>query len=235
MPDKVMGLRRAGLNYTRRNNGTLVIGATTTLTHIQGLETLPLLQKAAHHAGGWAVCNMGTIGGNIFAPPPAGDVAVALLALDARVKLAGKRGERVLSLAEFYTGFMTNALEPDELLAEIHISLPAGRTVYLKLGRRQAVTPAVVTVAAAVVEQGGKVKEARVALNGVGPYPLRAKNAEAALIGAALNGATIAVAATAAAEECQPFTDAVASEWYRRKMAGVMVKRALAQLAGLEV
>jgi CO/xanthine dehydrogenase FAD-binding subunit len=234
MPEKAMGLRRAGLNYTRRHNGTLVIGATATLTQIQGLEAIPLLPEAAHHAGGWAICNMGTIGGNIFAPPPAGDVAVALLALDAQVKLVRKKGEQMLPLADFYTGFMTNALQPDELLAEIHVPLPLGKTAYLKLGRRQAVTPAVVTVATHVVEEGGKVKQARLALNGVGPHPLRAKNAESALVGSTLTSDSVAAAAQAASEECQPFTDAIASEWYRRKMAGVMVKRALSQLAGWE-
>jgi CO/xanthine dehydrogenase FAD-binding subunit len=234
MPEKVMGLRRAGLNYTRRQSRTVVIGATATLTQIQGLEAIPLLQEAAHHAGGWAICNMGTIGGNIFAPPPAGDVAVALLALEAQVKLVSKGGERVLPLSDFYTGFMTNALQPDELLAEIRVPQPVGKTTYLKLGRRQAVTPAVVTVAAHVIEEGGKVKEARVALNGVGPHPLRATNAEATLVGSTLTVNSIATAAKAASEECQPFTDAIASEWYRRKMARVMVKRALSQLAGLE-
>jgi CO/xanthine dehydrogenase FAD-binding subunit len=177
---------------------------------------------------------MGTIGGNIFAPPPAGDVAVALLALEAQVKLVSKGEERVLPLSDFYTGFMTNALQPDELLAEIRVPQPVGKTTYLKLGRRQAVTPAVVTVAAHVIEEGGKVKEARVALNGVGPHPLRATNAEATLVGSTLTVNSIATAAKAASEECQPFTDAIASEWYRRKMARVMVKRALSQLAGLE-
>ncbi len=234
MPEKVMGLRRAGLAYTRRENGKLVIGATTTLTQLQGLSDIPMLAQAAHHTGGWAICNMGTVGGNIFAPPPAGDVAVALLALDAQAKLVSSRGERIIPLADFYTGFMTNVLESNELLAEIQVPLPAGKTVYLKHGRRQAVTPAVVTVAAQVVEAGGKVTQARLALNGVGPHPLRAKKAEAALVGSALSAEAIAAAAQAASEECEPFTDAVASEWYRRRMAGVMVKRALSRLAGLE-
>jgi CO/xanthine dehydrogenase FAD-binding subunit len=86
-----------------------------------------------------------------------------------------------------------------------------------------------------MVEEGGKVTQARLALNGVGPSPLRAKKAEEALLGAPLLGGTIAAAAKAASEECEPFTDAVASEWYRRRMVGVMVKRALSQLAGLEM
>jgi len=73
-----------------------------------------------------------------------------------------------------------------------------------------------------------------VALNGVGPHPLRAKKAEAALVGQALEAEAITAAAAAASEECEPFTDAIASEWYRRKMTGVYVSRALSQLAGEE-
>ncbi len=234
MPEKVMGLRQAGLNYVKQNNGTVAIGATTTLSQILGVEALPLLQTAANHAGGWSIRNMGTIGGNIFAPPPAGDVAVALLALDAQVKLVSQRGERVIPLADFYTGFMTSALEPDELLAEIQVPVVAGQTAYIKYGRKQAVTPAIVTVAARIVLDGSQVKEARLALNGVGPHPLRAKNAEAALLGSALTPDSIAAAAQAASAECDPFTDALASAWYRRKMVGVYVKRILNQIAGLE-
>jgi CO/xanthine dehydrogenase FAD-binding subunit len=78
------------------------------------------------------------------------------------------------------------------------------------------------------------VTEARIGLNGVGPHPLRAKKAEAALIGQPLEAETIAAAAAAASEECDPFTDAIASEWYRRKMTDVYVSRALSQLAGEE-
>lgn len=234
MPEKVMGLRRAGLNYTQRNNGAVAIGATTTLSQILELEAMPLLQTAADYAGGWSIRNMGTIGGNIFAPPPAGDVAVALLALDAQVKLVSKDGERVLPLEDFYTSFMVNALEAGELLTEIQVPIAAGKTVYIKYGRKHAVTPAIVTVAAHIAMDGTKVKEARLALNGAGPHPLRAKNTEAALVGSTLTTDSIAAAAQAASVECDPFTDAVATEWYRRKMVGVYVKRALSQIAGLE-
>ena len=90
-----MGLRKAGLSYVNQSNGTVSIGATTTLSQIISQEAVPMLQEAARNAAGWSVRNMGTIGGNIFAPPPAGDVAVALLALDAQVKLVGPKGERL--------------------------------------------------------------------------------------------------------------------------------------------
>jgi carbon-monoxide dehydrogenase medium subunit len=234
MPEQVMGLRQAGLNYINRINGDVFIGAATPLSRLLTPEAIPLLQTAARHTAGWAVRNMGTVGGNIFAPPPAGDVAVALLTLEARVKLVSPAAGRVIPLAHFYTGFMTNALQPDELLAEIQVPVPIGSTVYLKYGRKHTNTPAIVTVAAHVVWDNGRVKTASLGLNGVGPHPLRAKKAETLLVGSTLDEAAIAAAAAAAAAECEPFTDAIASEWYRRRMVGVYVKRALTQLAGEE-
>jgi carbon-monoxide dehydrogenase medium subunit len=234
MPEKVMGLRRAGLNDIQRSNGTVMIGAMTTLSQILDLEAVPLLSEAARNVGGWTIRNMGTAGGNLFAPPPAGDLAVALLALDAQVKLVSQSGERVIPLAKFYTGFMTNDLQPGELLTEIQVPVPKGKTAYLKYGRKHANTPAVVSVAAHVISNGGTVQEARLALNAVGPHPVRATRAEAVLVGSALDESAIAAAAAAAAEECEPFTDALASEWYRRKMVKVYVSRTLALIAGEE-
>jgi CO/xanthine dehydrogenase FAD-binding subunit len=234
LPEKVMGLRRAGLNYVRRSNGRVEIGATTTLTEVLGLGAIPLLQQAARSVGGWTVRNMGTVGGNFFAPPPAGDLATALLALDAQLKLVSQSGQRIIPIAEFYTGFMTNALQAGELLAEIQVPIPKGRTAYIKYGRKHANTPAVVTVAAHIVLDGGRTQAARIALNAAGPHPIRATQAEAALVGSTLDEATVAAAAAAAAAECEPFTDALASEWYRRKMVGVYVGRTLAQIAGRE-
>jgi CO/xanthine dehydrogenase FAD-binding subunit len=233
-PEQVMGLRQAGLGYINRSGNSVSIGAMTTLTQLLDLEAVPMLQAAARNTAGWSVRNMGTVGGNLFAPQPAGDVAVALLALEARVKLVSAKGERMMPLSDFYTGFMTTELQADELLAEIQVPVPAGKTVYLKYGRRQANTPAVVTVAAHVVLNGEKVKSARVGLNAVGPHPMRAPKAEAALVGSALDAEAIAAAAAAATEECEPFDDPIASEWYRRKMVGVYVRRVLTQLAGEE-
>lgn len=234
-PEKVMGLRQAGLNYVRQTNGSLTIGAVATLSQMLATGAIPLLQQAARQTGAWAIRNLGTVGGNLFAPPPAGDLAAALLALEAEVKLAGPGGQRTLPLAQFYTGFMTTALQPGELLVEINVPIPQGKTAYLKYGRKQANTPAIVTVAAQIVLNGSQIQAARIALNAVGPHPLRAAQAEAALVaGGQLDEVTIAAAAEAAAEACEPFTDAIASDWYRRKMVNIYVKRALAQIAATE-
>jgi carbon-monoxide dehydrogenase medium subunit len=231
-PEKVIGLRRAGLAYVRRENGAVKIGATTTLTQVKAAAGIPLLAEAASNVGAWQVQNMGTAAGNLFAPPPAGDFAVALLALDTRVVAASHaRGRRAIPLSDFFTGFMTNCLEPDELVIELQVPVPQGKTVLLKHGRLFTNTPSIVAVAAHVVENGGKAQDVRIAMNAVGPHPMLARNAQAAVTGAALSEAAIDAAGKAASAECEPFTDPIATEDYRRKMAGVFVKRALAQLA----
>lgn len=232
MPEKVLSLRKTGLNTIQRKNGNLAIGSTTTLTQMLKQTEVPILQEAAHAIGGWAIRNMGTVGGNLFAPPPAGDFAVALLALDASVVLASKRGKRTVALEDFYTGFLMTDLREGEIVEQILLSMPKGKTSYTKFGRRHANTPAVVTVAANILLDGGVVKETRLALNAVGPYPIRAKKAESALVGSSLDANAIANAADLAMGEAQPFTDAVASEWYRRKMVGVIVRRTLEKIAG---
>jgi CO/xanthine dehydrogenase FAD-binding subunit len=230
-PARVMGLRHAGLDEVREEAGTIELGATRTLTRLLDPGNPPILQEAARNTASWSVRNMATIGGNLFTPPPGGDIAVALLALDASVRLASSGGTRLVPLRDFYTGFMTSVLRPGELLTAIVIPEPAGTTAYLKLGRKMANTPAVVTVAVRVVSDAQQVVEARIALGAAGPHPIRASAAEATLVGSRLEADAIRSAAEAATADCEPFTDAVASAWYRRRMVGLFVGRALQDVA----
>ena len=111
------------------------------------------------------------------------------------------------------------------------VPLESGRTAFVKFGRKAANTPSVVTVAVHAAMDGDTVTGARIALGAAGPHPLRMTRAEAAITGTRLDEAAIAAAATAATEDCDPITDAVASDWYRRRMVGVFVRRALSELA----
>jgi carbon-monoxide dehydrogenase medium subunit len=231
LPELVMGLRRTGLDRLEASDGELRIGATATLTQLAGQTAVPMLREAALDTASWSIRNMGTVGGNLFTPPPGGDVAVALVALDATVTLAGARGERSLDVADFYTGFLTNRLEPDELVVDIRVPIRSDRTAFVKFGRKHANTPAVVTVAARVAFEADRVTDACIALGAAGPHPLRAREAERLLIGTRLEAEAIAAAAAAAAEGCAPFTDAIATEWYRRRMTRLFVGRALERLA----
>jgi CO/xanthine dehydrogenase FAD-binding subunit len=231
LPEAVMGLRLSGLDGIEGDGDRLRIGATATLTQLLDQDAVPMLREAARNTASWSIRNMGTVGGNLFTPPPGGDVAVALLALDARVTLASTRGERVLPLADFMTGFMSTELAADELLVEISVPIRDEPTAYLKLGRKHASTPSVVTVAARLEWRGERVTDARIALGAVGPHPIRAREAERLLVGTRLDADAIAAAAVAAARGCEPFTDGIATDWYRRRMAGLFVGRALEQLA----
>jgi CO/xanthine dehydrogenase FAD-binding subunit len=231
LPESVMGLRLAGLGGTERADGMLRIGATTTLTQLLEQRDVLMLAEAARNTASWSVRNMGTVGGNLFTPPPGGDVATALLALDASVTLVSAEGARLVRLDDFYTGFLTNQLAADELLTEIVVPMPPGSTAFLKFGRKQANTPAVVTVAVRIEWAGGRVAGARIALGAAGPHPLRARQAEQLLLGTALDAGDVAAAGEAAVQECRAFTDAIASAWYRRRMVGLFVGRALEQLA----
>jgi CO/xanthine dehydrogenase FAD-binding subunit len=230
LPERVMGLRRAGLDRVVRDDGQLRIGAAATLTQLLDQSGVALLEEAVRNTASWSIRNMATVGGNLFTPPPGGDVAVALLALDAGVTLASVRGERTMPLERFYTGFLSNQLQPDELLVEIDVPLRPGETAFLKHGRKQANTPAIVTVAVRIVRDGDRVVEARIALGGVGPHPIRALAAEATLVGGTLEAGAIARAAASAVDACEPATDAISTAWYRRRMVEVFVRRALGQL-----
>ena len=231
LPEVVMGLRRAGLDGLTRAGDSLRIGATTTLTQLADQDDVPLLREAARRTASWAVRNMGTVGGNLFTPPPGGDVAVALLALDATVTLASSWGERVVALADFFTGFMTTGLAADELLVSIEVPIRDDPAAFIKFGRKHANTPAVVAVAARIAWDRGRVSDARIALGAAGPHPVRASVAERGLVGTSLGRDDIAATAEAAARSSDPFTDAIATDWYRRRMVGVFVARALEQLA----
>lgn len=226
-PRVVVSLQRTGLNNVNVN-GKIEIGATTTLTRVLQINELPLLQAATRDIGSWAIRNMATLGGNIFAPPPSGDAAVALLALDAQLVAQSKNGERKLALDSFYAGLLQTNLKPNELVTRIVIPKTRGKTAWLKYARREKNAPSVVSVAARIVtDPEGIITEARIALGGANDFPMRAKKAEAELVGRGLNKASIADAANAAMNEAKPFSDALASEWYRKKMVGVYVRRTL--------
>jgi CO/xanthine dehydrogenase FAD-binding subunit len=232
LPTRVMGLRRAGLDRVERVGDELHLGATTTLSAVARLEDVPLLRAAALRTGAWGVRNMATVGGNLFTPSPGGDVAVALLALDAVAVIAGSGGARTVPLAQFWTGFMSTVVGRDELLTSITVPVRPRPEAYVKFGRRHANTLSVVTVAIRASLDGGVVHDARVALGAAAPHPIRSAGAEAALEGRPLDDASIAAAAAAAQADSEPFTDAVATADYRRRMVGVFVRRALDDLAG---
>ena len=227
--------RIPGLTFVRRDDPVLSVGATTTHAQVEASKTLsercPVFTDAAAVIADPLVRNLGTIGGSIVHADPAGDWSAVLLAVDAEARVTGSRGERTIRAEELVLGPFTPALEPDELLTEIHVSAPKVTTAYEKLMRRTG-DFATVGVAVSLRVVDGRLEEPRVALTAVGPQPFRSLNAEQTLAGAELNEDLFSQAADAAATECEPAEDARGSIPYKREMVRVHVRRALRRAVG---
>jgi len=217
----------------------LRIGTCATIREIETSrvvqEKFPPLAQGAQVLGSVQIRNRGTIGGNLCTASPSADTAPPLLVLDAKVKLVGPKGERVLPLDQFFVGPGMTVLE-NELLTEVIVPPPAPDTrgVYLYIMRRRAVDLALVGVAASAAGTGknGTWKDVRIALGAVAPTPIRARKAEAVLEGRKKEARLIAEAARIASEQdacC--ITDVRASEWYRKELVRVLTQRALQQVS----
>src|SRR5689334_8100088 len=162
----------------------VTLGALTTYTEIQRNDVIqrefPLLVRAASWTGAVATQNRGTLAGNIANGSPAADSPPALLVYDAEIGLLSERDVRWTSYATFHTGYKTNSMEPDELIA--YISLPRntwGCRHYLrKVGTRQAQAIAKVALAGLARVNGGVVEHIRIALGSVAPTPIRCLKTE---------------------------------------------------------
>jgi carbon-monoxide dehydrogenase medium subunit len=193
-----------------------------------------ILAKAAATCGSIQNRNMATLGGNLANASPAADIAAVLLALDAQVVVANSRRKRKIALAEFYSGPHHSVLN-GELLEEVVIpALPGGGRVgwsFQKLGRTETDISLVNAAAGLQADARGRIKWARLALGAVGPTPLRARNAEALLLGKTLNEDLLAQVGATVMQEVNPISDNRASAEYRREMSAVLVRRALRECA----
>ena len=231
-PGYLVAVDRLGLGGVEPRDGGWSVGAATPLGVLRDAVPMPALQAATLEVGGPAVQNMATVGGNLFARAPFGDLAPALLALGARLVFASADGETVQPIEAFYDAWSDGTPPRAGLLTRIELDAPSGAAAYRKCARRRYASPSVVTVAAWVERDGnGRVSDARIALSGASAHPFRCAAAEQAVIGSGLDEAAVTAAAAAAEGAVSPVTDPVATAWYRRRMAGVFVRRVLAALA----
>jgi carbon-monoxide dehydrogenase medium subunit len=217
--------------------GTLVIGAATTHRELERSplvrQRFPLLAEMARQVANVRVRAVGTLGGNLCFAEPHSDPPTALLVHDAVVALHGTAGPRRLALGEFIVGPYETALGGDEILTAVEVPpAPGGAAgAYLKLSLHERPT---VGVAALVVPDGRRraVAEARVAIGCVGPVPARLPALEAALAGAPLAALEAGFpAANGAGDALDAVADLHGSADYKRAMAGVFARRALALAA----
>ena len=216
--------RVSDLSYIRDEGEHVAIGA---LTRHMDLETsdllkaeVPLLAHAAHHVGDPQVRHRGTLGGTIAHADPASDLPATTLALGATYVAQGPNGTREIAASEFYHGFLTSALEPDEMLTEIRVPKMNGAGWSFQKFNRRAQDWAIVGVAA--WRRNG---DSGVALVNMGSVPVLASSVSSALA----SGASVEDAAEQAAAEAEPQADLNASVDYRTHLAKVLVKRALTE------
>lgn len=232
-PDHVVDLGRIpDLNSIREEAGAIRIGATTTHYQIESSPALrsrcPLLPETASHIGDLQVRNTGTLGGSIAHADPAADYPAALMALEARVRLASANGERTLPIGDFFVDTFTTALEPGEIIREVIVAVeqPGTGASYQKVVQ-PASGFAIVGVAARVRRSAGKVSMARVGVTGLGPKAYRAVNVEKLLEGTAGSPDDIRKAAAVVADGVDANSDLHASAGYRRHLARVYTERAI--------
>jgi CO/xanthine dehydrogenase FAD-binding subunit len=238
-PKRLMDVSRLReLRGIRRDNGHIVIGGGTTiaelLVHPLIAEHGPPLRQAAALLGNPLVRNRATVAGNLVNASPAADTAPPLIALGAELELVSKKGTRSVPLDGFIADVNKTLIRPDELLASIRWPVPPARSAagFYKIGLRKADACSVINAAAMVVwDEGGRCGQARIAIGAAAPRPVLARKAESALLGRPLDPAVIEEAAHLVIDAVQPIDDIRGSAAYRRRMAHVMVRRLLAQIA----
>ncbi len=215
-------------------DGGLTIGALTRQSALEradlARERLPLLVEATRLTGHPTIRHRGTVGGSLAHADPAAELPAAMVALDASFVARSRRGERTIAASDFFTGYLTTALAPDEMLVEVRVpGVPAGTgAAFVELSRRHGDFAICGAAALVTLDASGNCDRVRVALCGVGAGPIRATGVEDALQGESPRGDTLASAAQRVVEAIDPPSDIHGSAAYRRKMAVVMTRRALA-------
>ncbi|HTU54899.1 MAG TPA: xanthine dehydrogenase family protein subunit M [Acetobacteraceae bacterium] len=236
-PDHLIDLGAIGeLRGVRREGEDWIIGATTTqaaLIEDAGLAaSVPILHETALQIADPQVRACGTLGGNVANGDPGNDMPALMMCLGASYRLAGANGTREVAAREFYRGAYLTALAPGEILTEIRIpSLPAGHGYGYEKLKRKIGDYATAAAAVMLTLAGRRIATVTIGLTNVAPTPLLAADAAAALIGRAPEAAAFAEAARRAEAIADPTEDGRGPADYRRKMAGVMVRRALARAA----
>jgi len=216
-----------------RENGELHIGALTTHRMLEKSSLIrlqyPILHDAVINIGSVQIRNVATIGGNLVNAVPSADGAIPLIAMDARVRFRGPRGEQTEDLIKFFLGPGQNILEHGEILTEIIIPplLPRSGSAYIKFGRRAAMELPLlgVGVLLSLDEDMKHCARARICLGVAAPTPLRALEAEKFLSGKVVDEKTLEEAGRIAGDESKVRDSIRGVAWYRKEMVNVQVKR----------
>jgi carbon-monoxide dehydrogenase medium subunit len=229
---EVVDITHLGLNFIEEENDVLRMGATTTLQEILESETARSLAQGILVEACQATTvsrmlqNVSTVGGELVVAAPQAGLPVALLALDATLRVVGDQ-QLDIALAEFYQqdakSWLNGALITEVAIPKTNENY---RAAFLRLAHIESSLP-VVQVAALVEIEQGVCQKARIALGAVAPKPLRVRSAEELLEGQIMNITVIESAAEQVAAAIDPISDTHGSADYRREMSRVLVRRAL--------
>jgi carbon-monoxide dehydrogenase medium subunit len=227
--------RIPGLAYVRKDDGVLAIGALAREADLEESELVqshyPILIDTTRVIADPLVRNLATVCGNLAHADPANDHPSTMLVLGAEVVAAGPRGERRISITEFFVGPFTTVLRPDEIVTHIRIPLPPPRSggAYVKLERKVGDFATAAVAVQVALAANGTCERVGIGLTNVGPAPIEARRAAESLRGARPDGSAIKRAAELAAGESQPESDLRGSADYKRDLVRVLTARALRQ------
>lgn len=224
-----------GLNEIKKEADGVCIGALTSHRKVETSplirQSLPVLAEAFRHIGNVRVRETASVGGNLahadyrLDPPP------PLLILGAEVRAFGPKGARVIPLKSFFRGMYETALEPGELLVDVKVPFPpaSSRAIYLRYSALSANDWPCLGVAGLLIKENSHCKELRLALGGVAATPLLIDGLEFAK-NQALDQAVVDKVLDVVDQQISPSTDLRGTEWYKRRMARLFVKKAVEQL-----
>jgi len=224
------------LNYIKKSEGKLCIGAATTISDLINSkiirEECNILYQAAEQFADPTIRNSATIGGNLADASPAADVAPPLLVLDAVLEVENMDAKREISLKNFFVGVRKTVLHDDEMITSIKIKDDSinKNGYFIKLGLRQAMAISLATVALILEVEKDKVADVRIAMGSIAPTPLRLIKIEEFLKNKKINDELIEEAIKKVREEVKPIGDVRASAEYRRYVSGILFKRAFKKL-----
>ena len=234
-PKRLISLRAAGdrlVGLRVEPDGALRIGAMVRLAALERSPEVrrgcPVIGQTLRTLSNVRVRNVATLGGHLAHADPHSDLPPVLIALDARLVLAGPRGERTVPVDGFATGLYETQCKGDELIVEVVIPPVGGkRAAYVKCTTRSADDWPALGVAVAWDDAGGTVKSPHIVLGAATERPIRLTAAEGVVAGQALNDALLARAGAAAAEEAEIVGDVRGSVAYKKQLVRVFVGRAL--------
>jgi aerobic carbon-monoxide dehydrogenase medium subunit len=228
-PSLLVDLRKVpGLHGVERQNGAWRIGAMTPHSVLEHSPDLGVTSAVAATIADPQVRNRGTIGGSLAHGDAASDLPAAMLVTEAEVTLQGPNGQRTVAAADLFKDYMTTAVNEDEVLTEVRIAALDGWGYGHQKFNRRSEDWAMVGVCVVINASGGSCQDVRIGLTNMGSVPLRATAAEEVLRGQELSDENIAKAAEQAAEGTRPPADLNATADYKRHLARVLTRRAIA-------